>query len=137
MAFNYYALKVELDGDPLGRGYAAMSDVEAADDLNTEYRDISVQSILSEYIVAALVPSEVAVLTAAQQRNLWGIIGAGSVKPDDADVKAFFASLFGTGTTTRANLLALATQTISRAAELGLGIVKAPDVNEARAMVIT
>lgn len=134
MSFNYRALRIEIDDDPLGRGYAAMSNAEVADDLNTEYRNISVDTIPSEDIVAALVPSEVNALTVIQQRNLWGVIGAGSVKPDDADVKAFFAGLFGAGTTTRANLLALATQIVSRGAELGLGTVYAPYVLEARAM---
>ena len=135
MAFNYAALHDELINDPLGRGYAGMSDIQAADSLNTPDRDVSVDSVISEFVVAALVPSEVNALAVAQQRNLWGIIGAGSVRTDDPEVKAYFADLFGAGTTTRANLLALATQTISRAQELGLGLVKAPDVNEARAMV--
>ena len=114
-----WILKDEIDNDPLGRGYAGMSDQEVTDDMLTEYRSVSVGSILSEGIVAALVPSEVNALTVVQQRNLWGVIGAGSVKPDDTEVKNFFADLFGAGTTTRANLFALATRLISRAAELG------------------
>ena len=126
-----WILKDEIDNDPLGRGYAGMSDQEVTDDMLTEYRSVSVGSIPSEDIVAALVPSEVNVLTVVQQRNLWGVIGAGSVKPDDTEVKNFFADLFGAGTTTRANLLALATQLISRAAELGIR-VKPGLVAEAR-----
>lgn len=117
-----WILKEEIDNDPLGRGYAGMTDQEVADDMLAEYRSISVGSILGEEIVAALVPSEVNALTVVQQRNLWGVIGAGSVKPDDAEVKNFFADLFGAGTTTRANLLALATRLVSRAAELGVRV---------------
>ncbi len=132
---NYAALHDELINDPIGRGYNLMSDPEAADSLNTPNRNVSVDSVPSEFVVAALVASEVASLTAAQQRTMWGIIGAGTVRADDTEVKAVFADLFGPATTTRANLLALGTQTISRAQEIGIGFVKAPDVNEARAMV--
>ncbi len=132
---NYAALHDELINDPLGRGYLGMSDPEAADSLNTPDRDVPVDSVASEFVVAALVASEVGALIAPKQRTMWGIIGAGSVRTDDAEVKAVFADLFPAGTTTRANLLALATRRISRSQELGLGFVKAPDVNEARAMV--
>jgi len=112
-----------------------VSDVQAANSLNAVNRVVTVDSIEGQDVVAALVPGEVNALTVAQQRNLWGVIGAGAVRPDDTEVKAFFAGLFGAATTTRANLIALANQTISRAEELGLGFVKPPDVNEARAMV--
>lgn len=37
---NIEALKSELTTDPLGRGYAAMTDIAAAADLNTEYRTL-------------------------------------------------------------------------------------------------
>jgi len=33
------ALKAEIDSDPLGRGYAGMTDRQVADDLNTFYRE--------------------------------------------------------------------------------------------------
>jgi hypothetical protein len=35
------ALNTELITDPLGRGYSGMTDEEATDDLNTEYRDVN------------------------------------------------------------------------------------------------
>ena len=35
---DYPALKAEIEGDPLTRGYAAMTDQEIADDMNTVYR---------------------------------------------------------------------------------------------------
>ena len=41
-------LAAELRDDPLGRGYAAMDDHQAADDLNTSYRDWSVPIEVSE-----------------------------------------------------------------------------------------
>ena len=39
MAVNIADLAVELSTDPLGRGYSGMTDQQAADDLNTLYRD--------------------------------------------------------------------------------------------------
>lgn len=131
---NYAAIADEINADPLGRGYSSMSDQEIADSLNTVDRVVSVNSIESQDVVAALVPSELAGLSAANQRYLWGVIGAGAIRPDDAEVKAFFLGLFGPGTGTRANLGALANKTISRAQEAGLGEVNPPVVNIARAL---
>lgn len=37
-------LKDELTADPLGRGYSGMTDAEAADDLNTAYRESTMGS---------------------------------------------------------------------------------------------
>ena len=45
---NINALAKELSEDPLGRGYAAMTDQEAADDINTLYRQQSVPIQVSE-----------------------------------------------------------------------------------------
>ncbi len=131
---NYAAIADEINADPLGRGYSSMSDQEITDSLNAVNRVVSVDSIESQDVVAGLVPSEVNALTATQQRNLWGVIGAGAIRPDDTEVKDFFADLFPPGTTTRANLLALANETISRAQEVGLGEVNPPVVNISRAL---
>ncbi len=134
MAFNYGALADEISGDPLTRGYSGMTDQQVADDLNTEYRNVSVDTVASDLVVAALVTANVNALAAGKQRTMWGIIGAGSVRTDDAEVKAIFADMFPAGSATRTNLLALATQSMSRANELGLGTVRVGDVIEARAM---
>ena len=131
---NYAALADEINTDPLGRGYSTMSDQEIADSLNAVDRVVSVASIESQDVVAALDPADFGGLTAAEQRYLWGIIGAGAIRPDDTEVKAFFLSIFGAGTNTRANLGALANKTISRAEEVGLGEVNFPTVNIARAL---
>ena len=124
MAFDKVVLRNEVRNDPLGQGYSGMTDRQVADDMNSVYRDVSVDSIESQDVVAALVPSEFTSLNAGKQRNLWGVIGAGAIRPDDAEVKAFFAGLFPVGTATRANLLALAKQIVSRAEELGLPTIR-------------
>jgi hypothetical protein len=133
---DYAKLRTELTSDPLTRGYAAMSIQQAADNLNTANRASTVRSIAPGKIVSALVWSEYAALTADQKQVFWGMVGAGDLDPNDAKIKAIFAGLFGAGTTTRANLIALATgPLVSRATELGLGEVTAGDVGRARAGV--
>ncbi len=111
-----------------------MSDQEITDSLNAIDRVVSVDSLDSQDVVASLDPADMGGLTAVQQRNFWGIIGAGAVRISDTEVRAFFADLFGVATTTRANLLALANKTVSRAQEVGLGEVNPPVVNIARAL---
>ena len=53
-------IRGELDADPLGRGYAAMSDVEVSADLNTLYReswlDVSASDILEAIVPSVLRP---------------------------------------------------------------------------------
>lgn len=71
---DYVALHRELIGDPLARGYAQMSDIEAARDLNTAYRVrvmptmVTVRTLLARMdppIAAALLDA----LTAAAQTD--------------------------------------------------------------------
>ena len=38
---RFQTLADELNNDPLGRGYAGMTDAQAAADINTEYRDVN------------------------------------------------------------------------------------------------
>jgi len=38
MAIDLQAIRDEIDGDPLTRGYAGMTDKEVSDDMNTKYR---------------------------------------------------------------------------------------------------
>ena len=49
---DYQALATELSIDPLTRGYSGMTDLQAADDLNTEYRPANnVIGAMMEYLV--------------------------------------------------------------------------------------
>lgn len=133
MSFNYRALRIEIDDDPLGRGYITMSDVEVADDMNTVYRIRNRATMSGSEVFNAIDKAEYNALTAAQQELVWNIIHLGELNPFglEADI---FVDIFGGGSTTITTLAALRQEDISRGEELGLGIIYAPYVMEARAM---
>jgi len=126
-------LKTELTDDPLVRGYASMSDEAAANSLNnTIDRALNRTSISPGEMQSAVVGTEFVVLSAVKQRG-WLAILSDSVDPNNANIIAQIAEIWVGGTTTRANLLALKTKTVSRGVELGLGNVKVGYVEQARA----
>jgi hypothetical protein len=116
--------------------YASMTAEQAAAALNTA--NVSVQTqrniIPSREIIEATVAAEWAALTAAEKQRYQTITGAGDVNVLGTNTRAAFAAMFAAGTTTRANLIALQTETklISRAAQLGIGTVTDHDVTAAR-----
>jgi hypothetical protein len=128
-------LNGELASDPLGRDYASMSDQQAADDLNTTYRSRVVTSVAASVVFEATVASEYDALTAAQKTRYNSMLAMGELDPSGTNTRDVFASLFGGGTTTRANLLALSSESISRSEELEVGMVLPADVTRARAFV--
>jgi len=127
-------LKNELTDDPLGRGYAGMTDQQAATDLNTAYCEVTRERVETWEVIEATVASEWAALTANEKERYSTFIAAGVLNPSGANTKSAFAAMFGAGTQTRANLLALSVETISRADELEIGFVTAERVASARAM---
>jgi hypothetical protein len=131
---DYAILKAEITDDPLGRGYAAMTDAEAAASLNAPSRTRPVTCIDPAVALKACVPSEFKALATADKQTFLGVLAIGPVDPSNATIKAIFADIFAAGTTTRANLLALATEPCSRAEELGLGVLSAGDITRARAI---
>ena len=129
------ALKNELSVDPLTRGYAAMSDQQVVDDLNTVYRTRSKPTVSGSQIANALVPAEFSVLLAPDQEKVRWITQLGDsidIGPG-TNVRTMLTNIFGAGTTTRSNVVALVTENISRATELGLGELKPGYIGKARA----
>lgn len=47
-----HLIKAEIDADPLTRGYAGMTNQQVADDLNTAYRSVDVDSITPELLIS-------------------------------------------------------------------------------------
>ena len=118
-------LKTELDSDPLARGYASMTDAQAADSLNAVNRTVDTETVQGWELWGATVLTEYSALTAAQ-RDFWNaLVGQNAISVKSAAVRANVIALWGAGTTTRANLVALQTKTVSRAEELGLPLVRA------------
>jgi len=125
------ALKNELTADPLARGYSGMSDEEAAASLNANGRQVDRTSITGGEIAASLVRAELAALTAGEQNYVRALIGADSI-PLTANFKTEVGAVFGAGTATRANIIALLKRSGSRADELGLGHVTESDIADAK-----
>jgi hypothetical protein len=130
---DYAALKVELDTDPLGRGYAGMGDEEAANSLNANGRNVDRTEVTGGEIAASAVRAELAALTAAEQTYVRTLMSAGTI-PLTANFKTEMAAIFPPGSETRTNLIALLKRPGSRGEELGFGRVTPSDVAIARAL---
>jgi hypothetical protein len=131
---NYSELKAELDaGHPVTGAYNA-DDALAADELNAENRTITVESVSGSAILNATNDTEYLALADAEKTRWLGVCGADSIDISNGVAKAEEADLFGPGTTTRANLAALKVPTVSRAMELGFGLIEDGDVTFARAL---
>jgi len=131
---NYTTLHDELVNDQLARGYAGMTDAQAATSLNTANRATTRTIIPAREIIGATVPSEWASLSAAEKQRYQTITGAGEVDASQQNVRDAFLAMFAGGTATRTALAALQNgPNITRAAELGLPTVGAHHVAAARA----
>lgn len=128
-------LRTELTSDPLGIGYAGMTDAQVVASLLAVNRPGAEREVIPSYeILEATVPAEWATLTAQEKQRYQTLISAGQVNLRGANTRAMLGAMFGAGTTTRANMLALQTGPVkSRAEELGLGEVREGDVQIARA----
>lgn len=130
---DFVILHDELTNDPLGRGYSGMTDLQAAADLNTVYRSRDRGVVDAHELIDATVPSEWSALTAAEKQRYQTLTGAGQVNVQSTNVRSAFGAMFGAGTQTRTNLIALQSETISRATELGIDHVYEGHVFMARA----
>lgn len=131
-------LAVELTNDPLTRGYAGMTDQQAADDLNTLYRYAYVDTVSGWEIFNATDDTEYAALTIDQKASWDRLCAIDQIDVSNGVAKAKEAELFGPGTVTRTNLLNLKRTPISRAQELDIleyaSQITAEHVNQARAL---
>lgn len=128
------ALKAELTTDPLARGYAGMTDAQAAASLNARNRPLSALVLSSAQVFNAIDAAEFNALTAAQKANVDRLLGLGA----DIDItsgtnaRAVLENAFGAGSATRVALVALLANKLTRAGELGLAPLYADDVRQAR-----
>lgn len=131
---DYAKLKSEIMTDLALLGYAGKTDQQIADLLNSVARGRTIQRsvIPSHEILEATVPGEWAALTAAEKQRYQTITGAGSVDLKGQNTRLMLGAMFGAGTTTRANLIALQNKTVSRAEELNLGRVEPGHITKAR-----
>lgn len=133
---EYRPLADELAGDPAGLGYAGKTGAQCAALLNAVNQVIERETIPAWEVLEATVPAEYAALSAAEKTRYGLFVGAGDVNVKGTNTRAAFAVMFGAGTQTRANLLALQTRLDSRANVIGLGgMPTARDVDIARSGV--
>ncbi len=132
-------LKDELANDPLVRGYASMTDEEAAADLNTSYRSRNRTSMTGDEIAQAADPAGFNALDDGSENNTpdtkghWlALCGRETINPfANANVQLVIA-IFGGGSTSVSNLNAARVESITRAVELGIAFVKTGHVDVAR-----
>lgn len=128
-------IKTEIDTDPLSRGYSGMSDEAVAASMNdTIDRSRNLSSLTGDQIFDATDSTEFAALTDHKQ-GLWlSFCGRDTIDPFGSSNVAFVQWVFGGGSTTASSLGSLRTESVSRATELGLGVVRVNNVTEARAI---
>lgn len=144
---DYAALRAELSNDPVALGYklaagaapnpyvsGTMTDDQAAALLNslTTGRTQSRTAVSTTQVLGAVLSSEWPATSSASESKLRAILGMPVVDASSPNIRTLFSDIFAAGTTSRTNLLALATQPISRAQELGLPPVTVGDVTLAR-----
>jgi len=122
---DYQALNTELVSDPLGRGYAGMTDQEAADDLATEYRTRNKTSLSGDEAFTATDTAEFAALNTSQLQHklsLWvAFTSKDAIDPFNAANIAFVDFVFGPSSATKTALAALRSEAIPRWQEIGIG----------------
>jgi hypothetical protein len=126
-------LSDELTNDPLARGYSGMSDVAATADLNTVYRTQNKTDMSPTEVYNNIDLTEYIALSAANKAEIWNILHLGNPLNPFGLEAIRLTAIFGSGSDTITSLQAARTESISRAQELGLGIVKVGHVAEARA----
>lgn len=134
---NFLALKTEIQTDPTGLGYGTwltpIDDARIALLLNDATKRAITRTLVPSWeIVTAFDPAEFTARTQLQQSQLATILSGGIVNMQNSNVRQIAGNIFPIGGPTRAALLALQTQTVSRATELGLGTVLAADLTNTR-----
>ncbi len=125
------ALKAELAIGHPGTG-PYDSDAElAAGQLNAVNRTKNRSSMTASEVVNAFDSGEFNALTEAQQTTVWNVVHIGDINPFGIEA-TLLTSVFGVSSTTIENLAALRKDDVSRADEIGLGLVRPGNILEAR-----
>lgn len=85
---DFVILHDELINDPLARGYAGMTDAQAAASLNTVNRQRERGVVPAHELIDATAPADWAALTSAEKQRYQTLTGAGEVNVQSANVRA-------------------------------------------------
>lgn len=124
-------LKDEITGDPLGRSYSGMTNLDLTNSLNTLDRTQDKTSMTASEVYNQIDETEFLALTDSQRQEIWDILHLGDVNPFGLEADRFLA-IFTPGATITA-LNAARVTSISRARELGLPFISLGDIISARA----
>lgn len=119
-------LKTEIQTDPLGRGYAGLTDSQVIADLNTAYRTRNKSRLTGDEVFQSTDSTEFAALSdgsggTSDEQNYWiSFCARSEIDPFATSNTQFVTNLFGGGSTTVANLNGLRVESITRSQELGL-----------------
>lgn len=139
MPIDYTILKNEIDTDPMGLGYAGNTDPEVAalmNEIGGSGEKIDRDFVDGQEMMSVVVIPEYAALSDVQRMGWSAIIsaGAGMVDVNNAGTIAQVTAIWGAGTTTRDNLIALRQRDASRAEVLFGQGVSHLDVGKARSI---
>ncbi len=120
-------LEDEIAGDPLGRGYSAMTDAELLTSLNAADRNRNRTSMTGREVKAQMDVTEYNALSDAKKQQMIEL-----VKRDDLDLfgldKDILIDIFGNPSTTGTALIIARVESISRGVEIGWGVVAEKDL---------
>ncbi len=124
-------LRDELISDPETRGYAGMTDEQAAADLNTEYRQRNRASMTGSEVLNAIDETELNALSDANKNRVWQLLHLGELNPFGVEADLLI-DVFTAGSVTITNLQYARKEDVSRAVELGLGFIYPGHIENAR-----
>lgn len=130
---NLDALRAELlAGHPVTGAYSA-DNAEAAAELNAVNCSRNRTSLTGSQVINAIDATEWAALTDSQRQTVWNIVHLGEVNPFGVEA-TLMLNVFGGGSSTITALQAARIEAISRAVELGLGVIREGTIQQARAI---
>lgn len=132
MTTDIAALKVELLAGHPDTGAYSSDDVVATAQLNAVNRTTDKASMSASDVYNAIDETEwLDLSTDAKRQEIWDILHLGTVNPFGLEA-ARFMQIFGGASTTIISLKAARKNNVSRAVEIGLGVIKVGFVEQAR-----
>ena len=136
MSSKYHTIRDELLAGHPGTGAYNADDALAADQLNVVNRTRTRDELSASEIFEAIEIAEYKALASNEKGAVDKVLGLGDsiqIGPS-SKARAFLLDAFDAGSTTRANLVSLVVEDISRADEIGVGFVKPSHVTYARTL---